>query len=141
MADEIIVRRLDDLHAVDGEKVEADRRYTFVFEGKPLQLDLSEANAAEFERVFGPYLHAATEVQQEPVVAQRGKKKSSPQQSASTATSGTSGGPRQISKATAAKIREWALDNGFQLKRQGPLPVEIKKKFAAEHGITVDELR
>lgn len=139
MADEVIVRRLDDLHAVNGEKVEADRRYTFEFEGQNLQLDLSEANAAEFERIFGPYLHAATVIEKQATVAQREKKTSTPK--GSTGNGAAGGKPRQLSKATAAKIREWALDNGFQLKRQGPLPVDIKAKYAAHLGITVAELR
>ena len=133
MADKVITKRLDDLHALEGEEIEADRRYSFVFEGTPYQLDLSDDHAAEFERMFAFYLNAATPLKE--TTTPRGKKLG-----AVKAPSGGSG-TRKISKATAAKIREWAIDNGMILKAKGPLPVEVKQKYAQNHGIEVEALR
>jgi hypothetical protein len=124
---------LDDLHALNNENVEADQRYSFTFDGAPLQLDLTSENATEFERVLRPYLDAATPVQKAATATITPKSKIS-----STRPAGT--GARKISKATAAQIRQWALDNGMVLKQQGPLPRDVKEKYAAAQGISVDEL-
>jgi hypothetical protein len=127
MTDKIITRRLDDLHAQEGREVEADRRYTFGFEGDNYQLDLGTENAAEFELVFTRYLKAATKLEPKDEPKSNGKR-------VQVRTSSDSTNRRKTSKETAKAIRDWAAEEGIVMNERGPIPLELKELFAAATG-------
>lgn len=111
---EVIVRQLiDDIDGSeirdgDGERVE------FAFRGIEYQIDLSAANAAEFEKVLLPYIDAAVKV--------RGAVR--PRRSKLNGNSS----PEQL-----AAIRLWARKNGHEVANRGRIKTEIIEAFEAAH--------
>jgi hypothetical protein len=129
MTDKVITRRLDDLHAKEGREVEADQRYNLSLGGTDFQIDLSQENAAEFEKLLGRYLDAATKL--EAKTGTNGKR--GPRSVSST-------GRRKTSPEYAKQIREWAADQGIVMKDKGPLPLDVKRQYAEAHNLELTEL-
>lgn len=134
MADQVTTRRLDDLHLKEGRHVDADRRYEFSMGETTYRLDLNAEHAADFEKMFGPFLDAATPIMQEGTT----KVASSAQSKRRRSTGGVS--TRRTSKEVTERIRKWADDNGIQLKPKGPLPGEVKQRYAEALGVDVESL-
>lgn len=135
MADQVTTRRLDDIHLKNGQEVDADRRYEIAIDGTLYRLDLAADHAAEWEKHLGPFLEAATPIQREetkPTTASRTPRRR-------PISGGTS--TRRTSKETTAVIRAWAEgEEGIVLKPKGPLPFEVKQRYADAHGVDVATL-
>lgn len=133
MADQVTTRRLDDLHLREGRQIDADRRYEFALGDTTYRLDLDKSNAALWEEAITPFLDAATPIQKDaPKTASSGRT------TKRRVTGGTS--TRRTSKETTALIRQWAEDSGIMLKPKGPLPGDIKQRYADAQGIDVATL-
>jgi hypothetical protein len=106
MAQRVNVVLVDDL---DGE--DAAETVTFGLDGVSYEIDLSEANAAELRAALAPYTEVARKV--------GGRRRRPPR--------GSSGG------TSAADIRQWARENGWDVPERGRVAAEVREAYAAAH--------
>ncbi len=110
MAQKTIITLEDD---IDGG--EADETVSFALDGVTYEIDLTAANANALRGVFHGYAAQARKVGKRRVPAK-----------ASSKSRGTSGGG-----ASAAEIRAWGRDNGFEVPARGRVPAEVRAAFEA----------
>ena len=103
MARKTIVELTDDL---DGKK--AAETVSFALDGRPMEIDLTSANAAKLRKALEPYIEAGRRV--------RGG-------GARVATV-TAASPARTSEETQA-IREWARASGYQVSDRGRISAEV----------------
>lgn len=114
MAKKQITQLIDDL---DGSVLEDGGGVTlrFAVEGRSYEIDLSDANAANFRDSLAPFIAAAR---------------------------ATSSGARQTGSQTArgnsrsadlAAIREWANQNGYTISSRGRVPQSVVEAYEASH--------
>ena len=84
----------------------------FSWDGVDYFIDLTSAEAESFHKAIEKYLSVATKTS-----SGRGRK--------STAKKPSTGGP------TAAEIRAWAKDNGYDVPERGRIPQEVRDAFDA----------
>lgn len=113
MAQKVHVVMVDDL---DGSS--ADETVTFALDGTTYELDLSSANAAGLREALAPYVGAARKV--------RGRGTST-RSSAGRRRRGSGGSP------SAAEVRSWAREHGYQLSDRGRVPAEVRRAYDAAH--------
>lgn len=106
MAQRINVILVDDLNGKD-----ADETVTFGLDGVDYEIDLAEANAADLRAALATYISAGRKV--------GGKRR----KAKSAAASGTS----------AADIRQWARDNGWDVPDRGRVAAEVREAYTAAH--------
>ena len=102
MARKTIVELTDDL---DGKK--AAETVSFALDGRPMEIDLSSANAAKLRKALEPYIEAGRRVRGGGRVA------------TATATP-----PARTSEETQA-IREWARASGYRVSDRGRISAEV----------------
>jgi len=108
MAQRVNVILVDDLNGED-----AVETVTFGLDGVDYEIDLSEANAGELRNALAPYIDAARKVGGRKRKAQRG--------------SANGGG------TSAADIRAWARENGWDVPERGRVSAEVREAYAAAH--------
>jgi hypothetical protein len=111
MAERVVRQVIDD---IDGAEIPdgGGERITFSVRGIDYQIDLTDNNAAKFDKVLKPYLDAAAKIR---------------------------GGDRRrrsrvTDKASAdrlAAIRDWARANGLEVADRGRVKAEIIEAFEA----------
>lgn len=106
MAQRINVILVDDLNGKD-----ADETVTFGLDGVDYEIDLAEANAAELRAALLTYISAGRKI--------GGRRRKAPR----AAAGGTS----------AADIRQWARDNGWDVPDRGRVAAEVREAYAAAH--------
>ena len=106
MAQRFHVTLEDDL---DGSK--GDETIRFGLDGSEYEIDLSTKNAKALREALGPYVAVARKT--------RGNRR----RTAATRSS------REESRA----IREWAVQNGYELSSRGRVPVSIREAYQAAH--------
>lgn len=112
MAQKVKIILIDD---IDGG--EADETVRFGLDGVPYEIDLSETHAAELRSALSDYVGAA----------RRGG-----QSKQRTGASGASSSPSRNQEA--ARIREWAKENGYNVSSRGRVNGEIVEAYrAAQH--------
>lgn len=111
MAQKTIITLEDDL---DG--TEADETVTFALDGTTYEIDLNVANADSLRGVLYDYT-----VQARKVGKGRGGRK----------TTGSRSSRAPVSGASAAEIRAWGRDNGFDVPERGRIPAEVRTAFEA----------
>lgn len=84
----------------------------FSWDGVDYAIDLTSGEAESFHKAIEKYLSVATKTS-----SGRGRK--------STAKKSSTGGP------TAAEIRAWAKDNGYDVPERGRIPQEVREAFDA----------
>lgn len=104
VAQKVQVVLVDDL---DGG--EASETVTFGLEGISYEIDLSESNAAALRADIAPWIAAGRRVS--------GRKSSS----------------RARSSSDAAKVREWARANGYDVPNRGRVSASIREAYVAAH--------
>lgn len=104
MAQKVEIRLVDDL---DGGK--ADETVQFGLDGTTYEIDLSTKNANKLRDALSGYVADARRVGRK-----RGGRKT-----------------RSASGATAAEIREWARENGYEVSERGRVSTEIREAYAA----------
>ncbi|SIS11212.1 histone-like nucleoid-structuring protein Lsr2 [Williamsia sterculiae] len=115
-----IIEFVDDL---DGTVVDEGDINTvaFSYNGKSYEIDLTDKNAAKFDKAIQPFVDAAAEVK-----GQRGRGR----KAASDGRSNTGSGR---SKDQLAAIREWAGKNNYDVSPRGRIRAEILDAFDAAH--------
>ena len=103
MAQRVNVVLVDDITGRD-----ADETVTFGLDGVSYEIDLSEANARALRDALSTYIKAGRKV--------GGRRKG--QRTASGATS-------------AADIRQWARENGWEVPDRGRVAAEVREAYAA----------
>lgn len=109
MAQKVFVSRVDDL---DGTSDETVRPVEFSLDGVAYEIDLSDANAERLRDAFAEVIPAARRT--------GGRKRIGPPGRVSVGASTSQPGE-------AGLIREWALENGFELSAsgRGRLPADV----------------
>jgi Lsr2 len=106
MAQRVNVVLVDDLDGNDAEET-----VTFGLDGVDYEIDLSADNAAELRKTLGRYIDAGRKV---------GGRKRKGQRAAGGGTS-------------AADIRQWARENGWDVPERGRVSAEVREAYAAAH--------
>lgn len=109
MAQRVNVVLVDDL---DGD--DAAETVTFGLDGVDYEIDLNESNAAALREALGRYIDAGRRV---------GGKRRKGQRSSSGGGSGPS----------AADIRAWARENGWDVPERGRVSADVREAYAAAH--------
>ncbi|WP_434995574.1 histone-like nucleoid-structuring protein Lsr2 [Arthrobacter sp. Ld5] len=107
MAQKVNIILIDD---IDGG--EADETVRFGLDGVQYEIDLSEAHASELRSALSGYVDKAR---------RGGQSKQRP---------GTSGGSSSRNQ-DAARIREWAKENGYNVSARGRVNSEIVEAYRA----------
>lgn len=114
MAREVIVRMTDDFDRSE----EADESVDIGWDGYVYTLDLTTKRADELRSILDPYLSAAHEKVKWP-------KANRPQKSDVPPTNHT-----VADKETRREIRDWARQNGHDVKARGIISAEVIQAFA-----------
>lgn len=88
--------------------------------GKNYSIDLSEANAAAFNKALAPYIEHARRTRAT-------KKKTASRKSRSSSEAS------RIKRQKSAQIRAWALENGITIAKQGVLNQSVIDAYEAAH--------
>ncbi len=115
MAQKVLVQLVDDLDGTSSQDVST---VLFGLDGVSYEIDLSDANAERLRESLAGYVESARRT------GGRIKRGTRPAQSGKSANSGDAG-----------QIREWALENGFELAGRGRIPshvIEAYKQAQAE---------
>ncbi|HET8605344.1 MAG TPA: Lsr2 family protein [Marmoricola sp.] len=109
MAQKVNIVLVDD---IDGN--DADETVSFALDGKEYEIDLNSTNAQKLRDALAPYVGHARR-----------------------ATGGRSNGrarrARGESGVSAAEIREWARENGWDVPERGRVSAEVREAYAAAH--------
>lgn len=115
MARKVVVELVDDIDGTefggDGESI------GYAFDGVEYQIDLKDEHAKEFRETLEYYIAHSTRV--------GGRKHRSDRPVNPTA------GKRQSGEAK--KIRDWAIEQGYELSSRGRIPAEIEQAFLDAH--------
>jgi hypothetical protein len=117
MAQRVSVVLVDD---IDG--TEAAETVSFALDGVQYEIDLSEGNADTFRETMAAYIGHARRA--------GGRKRTG---SSAGRTGGRSGGTVNSSGASAADIRAWARENGWDVPERGRVSAEVREAYAAAH--------
>ncbi len=115
MAQKVLVQLVDDLDGTSSQDVST---VLFGLDGVSYEIDLSEANAERLRESLSEFVESARRT------GGRIKRGTRPGQAGKSANSGEAG-----------QIREWALENGYELAGRGRIPshvVEAYKEAQAE---------
>jgi hypothetical protein len=102
-----LAQRIQTLYVDDIDGSEADGTVRFGLDGAGYEIDLSEAHSEELHNALAPYIAHARR----------------------TTTRGPARGRRNASAADPHKVREWARQQGIQVKERGRVPAEIAEKY------------
>lgn len=108
MAKKVVVQLIDD---VNGES--ADETVSFALDGVSYEIDLTTKNAAALRADLEKWI---------PNARRAGGRRT--QRAAGRASSERT--------SDAAKIREWAREQGIQISDRGRIPAELRERYAAE---------
>lgn len=111
MAQRVEILLTDDLN---GEQ--ATQTVRFALDGRELEIDLSDKNAAMLRKAFEPYVAAGRRLGARTGTSRR-----------TTVSAGTSG----MTKAELANVRAWARSNGYEVSDRGRVKGEILNAYHA----------
>lgn len=112
MAQRVNVVLVDDIDGSD-----ATETVTFGLDGVQYEIDLSEAHADELRQAIALYIGHGRRA--------GGRKRGS--SNGRSAAGARSGGP------TAAEVRAWARENGWDVPARGRVSAEVREAYAAAH--------
>src|SRR4051812_6767976 len=107
MAQKVLVQFVDDLDGTSSEDVSTVQ---FGLDGVSYEIDLNETNAEQLRKIYADYVAAARRT--------GGRLKSG----------GRSGG-KAARSGEAGQIREWALENGYELSGRGRIPSHVVEAY------------
>lgn len=105
MAQKVLVQLVDDLDGTSSDDVST---VLFGLDGVDYEIDLAPQNAERIRNILTDYVESGRRT------GGRLKRGSRPGQAGTSASSGDAG-----------KIREWALENGFELAGRGRIPSHV----------------
>lgn len=111
MAQKVLVQLVDDLDGTSSQDVST---VLFGLDGVSYEIDLSDTNAERLRESLAEYVDAARRT------GGRIKRGTRPAQPGKSANSGEAG-----------QIREWALQNGFELAGRGRIPSHVLDAYKA----------
>lgn len=124
------VERVEFIDDLDGKPIDADDLNRVEFEVKlpgrqPVRygMDLRTASVAKFERDMGKYIAKADKMQR------NGRAATKP----TRASVDTTPAPAPAAPEQTRTIREWAIDNGYEVSERGRVPAKIVEAFEAAH--------
>ncbi|MEV1288612.1 Lsr2 family protein [Micromonospora sp. NPDC049679] len=110
MARQVIVVLTDDLDGSD-----ADRTVEFDLDGVGYTIDLSEKNAGELRKALDPFITAGTRVGRGGLEPRRENRRGA--------------APARSDRDQNRAIREWALNNGYEVSERGRIPASVVEAF------------
>ena len=110
MAQRVHVVLVDDIDGSDATETVA-----FGLDGSTYEIDLNEKNAAALREALAPYVGHARR--------SGGTRKAGGRRAAAPAASGP----------TAAEVREWARENGWDVPARGRVSAEVRSAYDAAH--------
>ena len=110
MAQRVHVGLVDDIDGSDATETVA-----FGLDGSTYEIDLNEKNAAALREALAPYVGHARR--------SGGTRKAGGRRAAAPAASGP----------TAAEVREWARENGWDVPARGRVSAEVRSAYDAAH--------
>jgi len=110
MAQRVEIRKTDDL---DGQ--EATQTVRFALDGRDLEIDLSDQNAARLRKVFLPYISAGRRSGARSVARGDGAPASAPGQR----------------RSELARVREWAREQGYDVSDRGRVSTDVLDAYQA----------
>jgi len=110
VAQKVNIVLVDDL---DGS--EATETVSFALDGTSYEIDLNDENAAALREALSGYVGHARKAS--------GGNRRGGRRTASATTSGPS----------AADVRAWARENGYELSERGRVPAEVRQAYDAAH--------
>jgi hypothetical protein len=111
MAQRVNVVLVDD---IDGN--DASETVSFALDGVDYEIDLSDGHAAQLREALALYIGHGRRT---------GGRRRSGRKSAGGASAATEGGP------SAADIRAWARENGYEVPERGRVSAEVREAYAA----------
>ena len=117
MAQRVNVVLVDDIDGSD-----ASETVSFAMDGIDYEIDLSEKHAADLRDVISLYVGHARRIGGR----RKGNRRSGSGSGGSAATGGSAG-----SGASAADIRAWARENGYEVPERGRVSAEVREAYAA----------
>jgi hypothetical protein len=109
MAQKVLVQLVDDLDGTSSQDVST---VLFGLDGVTYEIDLSDANAERLRDSLSEYVESARRI------GGRIKRGTRPGQPGKSANSGEAG-----------QIREWALENGYELAGRGRIPSHVVEAY------------
>jgi hypothetical protein len=113
MAQRVNVVLVDDLDGGD-----AAETVSFALDGVDYEIDLSEKHAGDLRNALSLYIGHGRRT--------GGRRRKSPAAGAGR-TAAATGGP------SAAEIRAWARENGWEVPERGRVAAEVREAYAAAH--------
>lgn len=107
MAQQVLVQLVDDL---DGTHSEDVTTVLFGLDGVTYEIDLTEANADRLRGTLSVYVDAG-------------------RRTGGRIKRGTKTGSGQNGSGEAAQVREWALENGYELSGRGRIPSHVVEAY------------
>ena len=111
MAQRVNVVLVDDIDGSDAEET-----VSFALDGVDYEIDLSEPHASELRNALSLYIGHARRT--------GGRRKSGRRSSAPAATDG---------ETSAADIRAWARENGWEVPERGRVSAEVREAYGAAY--------
>lgn len=111
MVKRVVISITDDLDPA----LPASETVSFSYRGTSYEIDLSEANAAEFDEVMSKYLSSARKVSRDSRVSSRR-------------------GLGERGPTGTAEARVWAIKKGLDVPARGPLPPTVLDAYRREAG-------
>jgi hypothetical protein len=118
MAQRVNVVLVDDIDGSD-----AVETVPFGLDGVQYEIDLSAANAERLREALAVYVGHGRRA--------TGKRRGS---SSSSSSSGRSRGSRSSDAPSAADVRAWARENGWDVPERGRVSTEVREAYAAANG-------
>ena len=130
MAQRVNVVLVDD---IDGQ--EATETVSFALDGASYEIDLSAENADKLREALSPYIGHARRAN-----SSQSRRKSSGgsgggRSSGGRSSSGSNGsnGSSGSGGPSAADVRSWARENGFEVPNRGRVSAEVREAYDAAH--------
>lgn len=114
MAKQVITLLTDDL---DGG--EADRTVEFGLDGVNYTIDLSDKNAGKLRKALDAYIHAGSRVGRGVVESRRSGRR------------GVATSPTRSDRDLNRAIREWAVQNGYEVSERGRIPSSVVQAYSS----------
>jgi hypothetical protein len=112
-----VAQRVNVVLEDDIDGTDADETVTFALDGVNYEIDLSAANADKLREALSLYIGHGRKVS--------GRRRS--------AGGGRRGGAAGASGPSAADIRAWARENGYDVPERGRVAAEVREAYAAAH--------
>ena len=114
MAQRVNVVLVDD---IDGN--DASETVSFALDGVDYEIDLSDEHAAQLRDALALYIGHGRRT--------GGRRRSGRKSAGSAASGAADGGP------SAADIRAWAREHGYEVPERGRVSAEVREAYAAAH--------